>query len=107
MEPGPWPHIHDPVGAPDRLLVVLHDDQGIPEVAEVLQGLEELSVVALVQPDRGFVEDVEHPGEVRSDLGCKADPLCLSAREAACAPREGQVADADLFEELEPGDDLL
>ncbi len=62
VEPGPGgAHVHDPVGAPDRLLVVLDHDEGVAEVAEVLQGLEEFSIVPLVQPDGGFVEDVENP----------------------------------------------
>ncbi|KAF5030834.1 hypothetical protein DSECCO2_634060 [anaerobic digester metagenome] len=107
VEPGSGPHVHDPVGAPDGILVVLHHDEGVPEVAEVLQGLEEFPVVPLVQPDGGLVEDIEHPREVRPDLRREAYPLRFPAREAACAPREGQVADADLLQELQPGGDLL
>ena len=107
VKPGPRSHIHDPVGAPDRLFVVLHHDKGVPEIAEALQCLEELSVVALVQPYGGLIEDVEHPGQVRSDLRSEAYSLRLPAREAAGAPREGQVADADLLQELKPCDDLL
>jgi hypothetical protein len=37
----------------DRLLVVLHDDDGVAEIAHREQRVEELPVVALVQPIDG------------------------------------------------------
>ena len=43
--------VDDPVGGADGVLVVLDDDQGVAEVAQPDQRLDEPVVVALVQPD--------------------------------------------------------
>src|SRR3546814_3048376 len=34
-------HVHDVIGGADRILVMLHDDDGVAEVAEALQGDED------------------------------------------------------------------
>src|SRR3954453_1400161 len=54
--PGPSPDVDDPVGGMDRLLVVLDDDEGVAEVAQPHERLDEAAVVALVQADRRLVE---------------------------------------------------
>ena len=50
--------VDDVVGRLDRLLVVFHHDHGIAQIAQLLQRAEQSAVVALVQADRGFIEDV-------------------------------------------------
>ena len=77
--PRPGPDVDDPVGRPDRLLVVLDDEDGVAEVAQPGQRRDELRVVALVEPDRRLVEDVEDAHERRPDLGREPDPLGLAA----------------------------
>jgi hypothetical protein len=57
-------HVDEPVGAPHHLLVVLDDEHRVPEVAQPLERADQLVVVALVQPDRRLVEDVEHADEL-------------------------------------------
>ena len=56
------------VGAPDRFLVVLDDDDRVAEVAEPLEGLQQPDVVTLVQPNGGLVEDIEHSRQAGADL---------------------------------------
>ena len=75
------------VGGPHRALVVLDHDHRVAEVAQPLQGRDQARVVALVEADRGLVEDVEHPDQGRADLGRQPDPLRLAARQRA--PRPG------------------
>ena len=65
--------------ARDRVLVVLDHDQRVAGVAEPDQRLEQPVVVALVQPDRRLVEDVEHADQAGADLGGQPDPLGLAA----------------------------
>jgi hypothetical protein len=43
---------------------VLDDEHGVAEIAETLQRPDQLPVVALVEADRGFVEDVEDADEL-------------------------------------------
>ena len=69
------------VGRLDRVLVVLDDDDRVAEVAQPAQRGEQSLVVALVQPDAGLVQDVEHAHEPRPDLGGQPDALGLAARE--------------------------
>ena len=69
--PAPGPEVHDVVGGAQRLLVVLDHDEGVADVAQVLQRIDEKRVVALVQPDGRLIEDVEHPDQGRADLGGK------------------------------------
>ena len=75
------PHVDEPVGRAHHLLVVLDDEHGVAEVAEPLERADQPAVVALVEPDRRLVEDVEHADELRADLRREPQPLRLAARE--------------------------
>ena len=72
------PEVDHVVRRPDRALVVLDHDHRVPEVAEALERPDQLLVVALVQPDRRLVEDVEDADEAGPDLGREPDPLRLA-----------------------------
>ena len=76
---GARPDVHHPVGGPDRVLVVLDDDQGVAEIAQPGQRLDQPVVVPLVQPDRRFVQHVQHADQPGADLGGQPDPLRLAA----------------------------
>ena len=75
--------VDDVVGLRDRGLVVLDDDEGVPEVAQPDQGVEQAPVVALVQADRGLVQDVQDPDEPAADLRGQPDALGLAAGQRA------------------------
>ena len=49
VEPRARPHVDEPVGATHHLLVVLDDDDGVADVAQPLERLDEARVVALVE----------------------------------------------------------
>ena len=104
---GPRPDVDDPVRGPDRLLVVLDDEHRVAQVAQPGERRDELGVVALVQPDRRLVEDVQDAHERGPDLGREADPLGLAARQRHARPVHGQVVQPDVDEEPEPRHDLL
>ena len=90
-----------------HLLVVLDHEHRVAEVAQPLERPDQLVVVALVEPDRGLVEDVEDADELRPDLRREPQPLRLAARERRRRAVELQVADADVVEEGQPLADLL
>jgi hypothetical protein len=104
---GSRPEVDHPVGRAHHLLVVLDHEHGVPDVPEPLERVDEPAVVALVEPDRRLVEDVEHADELRSDLRREPEPLRLPARERLRRPVELQVADADVLEEGQPLAHLL
>ena len=104
---GPRTDVDDPVGRHDRLLVVLDDDQGVAQVLEPDQGLDQALVVALVEADAGLVEHVENTDQARADLGGQPDALGLTTGESGGRPRQREVVEADVEEEPEPLLDLL
>ena len=104
--PAPGPRSTMWSAAQHRPLVVLDDDHGVAEVAEPVEGRDQLRVVALVEADRGLVEHVHHADQARADLGREPDPLRLAAGERPRRAREREVADADVLEEGEPFGDL-
>ena len=87
--PGPGTDVHDVVGGRDRRLVVLDDDERVAEVPQPDQRVDQPAVVALMEPDRRLVEDVEHADEAAPDLGREPDPLRLAARERRGSTRAG------------------
>ena len=101
------PDVDHPVGRADGVLVVLDHDQRVAEVAQPQQGVEQLLVVALVQPDRRLVEHVEDADEAGADLGGEPDPLRLSAGQRRRRPVEAEVVEADVEQEPEPRVDFL
>ena len=99
--------VNDVVRDPNGVLVVFDNDQRVAEVSQPQQRLDESLVVALVQTDRGLVQDVEDTNEPRTDLGCEPDPLRLSPGKRRCRPCERQVVEANGNEEVQPLRDLL
>ena len=95
------------VGGADRVLVMLDHDDGVTQIAQALQRFEQAIVVALVQPDARFVEDVEHAAEPAADLAGEADALALPAAERAGRAIEVEVIEPDIVEEAQPLADLL
>ena len=87
---GAGAHVDQPVGGAHRLLVVLDDDHGVAEVAQALERRDQPAVVALVQPDRRLVEDVEHAHEARADLRREPDALRLAAGQRRGAARRAR-----------------
>ena len=99
--------IHDMVCFPHSVLVVLHHNDGIAQVPQVLQGTEQLVVVPLVEPDAGLVQDVGHAHQTGADLGGQAYPLGLPAGERAGGSRQSQIIQPHIHEKLDPCPDFL
>ena len=100
-------HVDDVVCRAHDGLVVLDDEDGVPEVAEAEQGLDEAVVVGRMEADGRLVADVEDADEARSYLGRKADALSLAAAEGGRCAFKGQVVEADVVEETQARLDLL
>ena len=99
--------VHDIVGRANGFFVVLHHHHRVAEIAQSAQRRQQLPVVALVQADRGLVQDVQHTGEVRANLRRETNALPLPTRQGSRRTRERQVADADVVQEAQPIANLL
>jgi hypothetical protein len=60
---GPWTDIDDPVRFVDGVLVMFDDDERVPQVPKPGERLDETTVVALVEADARFVEDIQDTDE--------------------------------------------
>ena len=69
------------VGGEDGVLVVLDDDDGVAEVAQPFQAVQQAIVVARMQSNARLVENVEHADQTAADLSREANPLRLAAAE--------------------------
>ena len=57
---GAGAEVDEVIGGPHGVFVVFDDDDRVAEVAQVGQRIEQALVVARVEADRGFVENVKH-----------------------------------------------
>ena len=92
--------VDDAIGSRHEFIVVLDDEERVSFVAKGEQGLDEAVVVAGVEADAGFVEDVENTGEIGAELRGKADALSFAARERLRGAFEREVAEADVIEKF-------
>ncbi len=104
---GTGTEIDDVVGRPHGVFVVLDHDNGVSQVAELGQRVQQLVVIAGVQADRGFVEDVEHAHQAAADLPGQPDALHLAAGKGGGGAVERQVLQAHIFEELQAAANFL
>ena len=95
------------IGAPDGFFIVLDDEHGVAKVAQILQRGEKTTVVAVMQADGRFVEDIEDAPQLGSDLRCEADALAFSTRECGGGAAERQVAEPDVVQELKAFGDFV
>ena len=76
------------------VLVMLHHDQRISQIAQALERSQELCVIALMQADGGLVQDIEHAHQAGADLRGQADALCFAAGEGGRRARQREVGQA-------------
>ena len=105
--PGLGPHVHDPVGAPHHGHVVLHHEHRVPGGLQLLEHGQQRLGVGRVQARRGLVEHVDHPEEPGAQLGGDPQPLHLPRGERGRGPVQAQVAQPQVQEHLQPGEQVL
>ena len=107
MGTGAGSDVDDIVGGPHGVLVVFDHDDRIPQVAQVLEGPQQLVVVPLVEADAGLIQNIADADQAGTDLGSQTDPLGLAARQGGRGPGQGQVIQAHVDQEADPGFNLL
>ena len=98
---GAGAEVEEMVGGADDVGVVLDDEDGVAEVAEVFHDADELGGVAGVEADAGLVEDVERADETGAERGGELDALGFAAGERGAEAVEREVVEADLVEEVD------
>ncbi len=97
----PRTEIDQVIGGFHGVAVVLHDHHRVAQVAQPQQRVQQATVIACMQSNRGLVQDVEHAGQLRADLRGQPDALRLAAGERRCRPVEREIAEPDVIQEAQ------
>ena len=100
------PEIDDVVRATDRLFVVLDHEHRIAQVAQRFERVQQAIVVARVQADGRLVEHIQHAAQPRTDLRRQANALGFAARKRGGRAVEGEIAEPDGEQKIEPFGDF-
>ena len=68
IAPGIRPDVDDVVGSTHHLLIMLDDDNRVPQVSQAMDDTDEALGITLVQTDTRFIQDVERAYEATSEL---------------------------------------
>ncbi|MNJ44471.1 hypothetical protein D3C77_395250 [compost metagenome] len=79
MHPCAWANINNIIGGNHRILVMLHDDQRVPQIAHMRKGRDQPVIVPLMQPDAGLVQNIEDTHQTGADLRSQSDALSFTA----------------------------
>ena len=96
VDTGAGPHVDHVVGGTDCILVVFDNDNGIADIAQALERLDQALVVTLMKTDRGLVQNIEHAHETRADLRCQANTLCLATGKRRRGAIECQIVESNI-----------
>ncbi len=107
VDAGAGTQVDDVVGLADGVLIVLDDDDGVAEIAQIDQRVEQPLVVALMQTDRGLIENVHDADQSRADLAREPDALRLAAGQRIGAAIQGEIAEAHVAQKSQPIADFL
>ena len=89
------------VGGADDVGVVFDDEDGVAEVAEVMEDPDQAFGVTGVEADGGFIEDVTSADEAGAEAGGELDALGFAPGEGGGEAVESEVFEADAIEEFE------
>ena len=68
LQPSDWADVHQVIGRFDGFFVMLDHQHCVATIPQFFEGADELLVVALVQANGGFIQDIKHPLESGSKL---------------------------------------
>jgi hypothetical protein len=71
--------IDNVIGAPHRFVVMLDDHERVSFFAKRFERVEQAQVIARMQTNRRFVENVENAAQIRPELRREPDPLRFAA----------------------------
>ena len=71
---------------------MFHHDDGIAEVTQALEDIDELAGITRVESYGGLVEDVHASHQRATQRGSQVDALALTATEAVAQTVEGEVS---------------
>ena len=92
---GAGAEVNDKIGATNGVFVVLDDEDGVAEIAQMLERAEQTCIVAGMEPDARLIENVENAAKPGADLSGEADALRFAARKRGSGTVQAEIAKAD------------
>ena len=89
------------IRAANGVFVVLHDEDGIAQIAKLFERAKEAVVVARVQPDGRLIEHIQHAAQARSDLRREADALRFPAGKRSSGAVQAEIAEPDREQKIQ------
>ena len=81
VHPSAWPHVDHVVGHADGVFVMLDHNDGIAQVAQMFQRIQQAIIVALMQANGRFIQHVHNAGQAGTNLRGQTNPLGFTARK--------------------------
>src|ERR1043166_4374479 len=106
MRTGAGTEIDNVIRAPDRFFIVLNHQDGISEITQSSQSIQEPAIGARVQTNRGLVQNVQHAAQLRSDLRRQTNSLPFSSRQSRRRPVKREISKANRVEKPKARSDL-
>ena len=99
--------IENPVRRAHDVRIVLHHQNRISQIAQVLQDLDQPVRVAAVQPNRRLVQHIQRAHQPRSQRSRQLNPLRLASGKRRRQPVERQIFQTHIVQKAQPLADLL
>ena len=107
--------IDNVIGAANGVFVVLDDEHGVAEIAKLFEGVKEAVIVARVESNGRFIQNVQDATKARADLRGQADALRFATGESGGGTFQAEITEADSEKKVQtfrdfaerPGSDFL
>ena len=100
------PNIEHVIRLANRVLIVLHHQHRVAQIAQVFERRDQPLIIPLMQPDRRLIQHIQHAPQPRSDLCRQPNPLSFAARKRCRTAIERQISESHRIQKLQPLDDL-
>ena len=72
---GTGSHVDYVVGSQYHILIMFNHNHRVAGIAKVFQRIDKPVVIALMQPDARFIENIKYADQLRANLGSQPDAL--------------------------------
>ena len=99
--------IYDIIRCQHGVFIMFYHHQGIAQIPQILQCIQQFVIVSLVQTDTGLIQDIADTYQTGTDLGCQTDTLCLTTGQSSGSSRQRQILQTNIHQEAYSGADLF
>ncbi len=93
---GPRSDVNDMVRSQHHFFVVFHDDNRVAQIAEVFQRFDQLYIIACMESDARFIQNIEYAHELSTNLCSQPDALGLSSAQGPQRPVEMEIIQSNV-----------